>query len=407
MDTPSSVDGFSRYFAQAFNENDIIMPTTGFLSLFSRRRPNIQTDASVVDIDIVRGNEKVSAFVPRGAVGQYLSNPSVGTGKYTNKSRTFPLAEDTAAITVAQAQERMAGENPYSSRMLRERTRDDAVRKYTLMVSRMVRSWELAAAKAALTGTQPTILTGGTFTTDTDMIIDYKRDSNLIKTYLTAEQWTTSGVDPIADIDARIDSLVKIGKVGGQAGGEYIIVMGSDVVAGFFANASVISAGDSQRIITVEKNPALMPPSQAADMIAGGMVFVAKITTNKGRKVYILVYDAYYDTDSVANNPYMPAKSFLLMPISFRADRYFGPGDTLPVTSIDRTWMAETFGITNNSPFPAAQIKAAAGVVDPAFFYVDAYPSEGRKSAILRVQSAPIFATTQTDALFTGNSVVA
>ena len=76
------------------------------------------------------------------------------------------------------------------------------------------------------------------------------------------------------------------------------------------------------------------------------------------------------------------------------------------MTSGDMTYLRETFGITPRTQVPGINLKASAGVIDPAFFYVDAYPGGARKNAVLRMQTAPIFATTQTDALFTGNDVV-
>lgn len=403
MATPSSVDGFSRYFAKAFKENEIIGITTAFLSLFSRRRPIVKTDANVVDIDIIRGNEKTAAFIPRGTVGEYLKEKNVVNGKYTNFSRLFPLSEEEYDIGVEQSENRMADESPYSGRTRRERTRDMAIDGYHEMVRRTIRLWERTAAQSALTGTQSTILG----TADTNLILDYKRDAALIETYGAPKQYTTAGVDPIADFDVVIDHLVTKGKVGGQSGGNYVIVMGNDVINGFFGNAKVIAAGDNRRILSVRKDPQLVAPKGVNDLIAGGMNYIAQVSTNMGRTVHIMVYDAYYDTEAVANNPYMPAKSMLVFPMTFRADRYFGPGDTLPLTSLDKTYMRETFGITPSSMIPASNIKAAAGVIVPEAFYVDAYPGAARKNAVLRLQSAPIFATTQTDALFTGNDVVA
>ena len=403
MATPSSVDGFSRYFAKAFKEPEIIGIVTSAIALFSRRKPVIKTDANVIDIDIIRGNEKTAAFIPRGTVGEYLKNKNIDTGKYTNFSRLFPLSEEEFDIGVEQTENRMADESPYSGKLRRERMRDKAIEAYHEMIRRTVRLWERAAWSSLLTGTQPTILG----TVDPNLILDYKRDSTLIETYGAPAQYTTAGVDPIADIDSKIDLLVKKGKVGGQSGGHYVTIMGNDVINGFFGNAAVIAAGDNRRILSVVKNPQLTAPAGVSDLIAGGMNYIAQLSTNKGRTVHIMVYDAYYDTDALANIPYMPDKSMLIMPMVFRADRYFGPGDTLPMNSLDKTYLRETFGITASTPIGELNIKAAAGVIVPQAFYVDAYPGAARKNAVLRLQSAPIFATTQTDALFTGNDVVA
>lgn len=396
--SPSNVDGFSRYFANAFNENEIISVFTGFLAIFSRRRPIIKTDANVVDIDIVRGNEKHAKFIVRGTVGEYLKENALGVGKYTNFSRKFPLSEETTNMSVEDIEDRMAGESPYSGRSRRERMRDKSIDSYHLMVSRTIRAWEIAAAQAALTGTQPTILGNS----DPDYLLDYKRNTDLIETFLLADQFDNVGTDPLAVIDARIDKLKQIGKVSG----EFTVVMGADTIIGFFGNAIIQAAGDSRRLVTVTKNPDLTAPKPIMDLIAGGMTYIAVASTNKGRKIHILTYDAWYDNDAGASTPYMPDKSMLIMPMVFRADRYFGPGDTLPMTTEDMSYLSQTFGINGRSAFPAVKMKAAPGVVVPQAFYADAFPGAARKNAVLRLQTAPIFATTQTDALFTGNAVV-
>jgi hypothetical protein len=41
------------------------------------------------------------------------------------------------------------------------------------------------------------------------------------------------------------------------------------------------------------------------------------------------------------------------------------------------------------------------GIVNPAMFYNDAYQAEDGKKIAVRTQTAPIFATTQTDAFVT------
>lgn len=395
--TPSNLDGFSRFFANAFDENDVISVFSGFLAIFARRRPFFRTDANVVDIDIVRGNEKHAKFIVRGTVGEYLKEQTTKGGKYTNFSRQFPLSEETENIDVEDISDRMAGENPFAAKSRRERMRDSSIDGFHKMVGRTIRAWEIAAAQVMLTGTQPTILGNS----DPDFLLDYKRNTDLIETLLAGEQFD-GAADPLAVIDAKIDKLKQIGKVSG----EFTVVMGAETIIGFFGNTKIKDAGDNRRLVTVVKNPDLMAPQPIRDMIAGGMTYIAMASTNKGRKIHILTYDAWYDTDAGVSTPYMPDKSMLIMPFVFRADRYFGPGDTLPMNSLDMRYLSETFGITPRTNFSAVNIKAAPGVIDPRAFYTDAFPGGARKSAVLRVQTAPIFATTQTDAIFTGNAVV-
>ena len=315
--TPSNVDGFSRYFAQSFDENNIIGVVTAFISMFSLRKPVIKTDSTIVDIDIIRGNERTAAFIPRGTVGEYLKNNETEGGKFTNFSRQFPLSEEIFSIQSETLGNRMAGENPYEQKTRLMRMRDKARDAYQAMMMKTIRAWEIAAASSALTGTQPAILG----TTDPNYIIDYNRDSSLIVDYAAGARWTVDTVDPIADLDAKITLLIQKGKVSGQSGGKYVCTMGDDVIDGFWANPLVQAAGENRRIMRVESNPEMTPPKEISHLINGGMTYVGKIVTNKGRTIYILTYSAYYDNTAGASTPYMPATSYLLTPIKFRADR--------------------------------------------------------------------------------------
>lgn len=401
--TPSAVDGFSRYFARGFDETQIIAVTSVFLAMFSRRRPIIRTDAEVVDIDIRRGNEKAGKFIVRGTVGEYLANKATGTGKYSSFTRKFPLSEETFNLTEEQLSDRMHDENPYENMSRLERQRALARDAYHQMMQKTIRAWEIAASYSALTGTQPSILSDPT---NPDFLLDYNRNSDLIETFLAGEQFDNAAVDPLQVIDDKIQKLINIGKVSGQAGGQYIALMGVEAINGLLTNPLIEGQGDNRRLYTIEKNPGMLPPTQISDMIAGGAAYIAKAVTNRGRTVHFLTYDAIYEDDAGDPQFYMTSKSMLLTPITFRADRYFGPPDTLPMTSIDRTYLRETFGLTPQTPLKASAMKAAPGVIVPQACYTDAFPGAARKNAVLRVQSAPIFATTQTDALFTGNSVV-
>jgi hypothetical protein len=59
-------------------------------------------------------------------------------------------------------------------------------------------------------------------------------------------------------------------------------------------------------------------------------------------------------------------------------------------------WYTETFGFNPNTPPMPTTI--GSGVIDPAMFFVDGFPSEDRRTVTLRTQSAPIFAPVHTDA---------
>ena len=81
-----------------------------------------------------------------------------------------------------------------------------------------------------------------------------------------------------------------------------------------------------------------------------------------------------------------------------RADRFFGPAERIDDTPQEQLEIMQRFGFNPMSPPLPMNIKDPGNVVLPQQFYVDAYKSEDKKSITMRVQTAPIFATTQTDA---------
>ena len=64
--TPLGVDAYSRSMVMALNENEIIPTSTGFLSFFGRGNGKtlFSPDASLVEIDISRGNKKTALLIP-------------------------------------------------------------------------------------------------------------------------------------------------------------------------------------------------------------------------------------------------------------------------------------------------------------------------------------------------------
>lgn len=94
MATQNTVDIFSRFMAREFDEKSVIAVPTAFQSLFGG--PGSETvfspDANDVDIDIIRGNERISALIPRGSVSRSLGSnqKNMNVEKYTTFSRKYP-----------------------------------------------------------------------------------------------------------------------------------------------------------------------------------------------------------------------------------------------------------------------------------------------------------------------------
>ena len=110
MSTPIVMDTFTRIMAALFDEKEIIAVPTGFQAFFGRPETGAQTiispDANAVDIDIIRGNEKTAALIPRGAISRPLgpTQRNMDAQNYTSFSRKYPLSEEEADITPTDRQ---------------------------------------------------------------------------------------------------------------------------------------------------------------------------------------------------------------------------------------------------------------------------------------------------------------
>jgi hypothetical protein len=112
-------------------------------------------------------------------------------------------------------------------------------------------------------------------------------------------------------------------------------------------------------------------------------------------------------TDTAGDTQHlMPLDSVFMAYYGARCDRYFGPPERLPIVSSDVAWYQEMFGMNNIQGAMMPMNINGSAIVTPQMFYCDAYPSGDKKKVTIRTQSAPIFATTQTDAFITFTDVI-
>ena len=78
MATPLAVDQYSRFMAEMFDERAIIGVSTVGQSFFGNPAHGSKTiyspDSKVVEIDIIRGNERIGALINRGSNSKNLDN---------------------------------------------------------------------------------------------------------------------------------------------------------------------------------------------------------------------------------------------------------------------------------------------------------------------------------------------
>ena len=94
--TPNAVDPFSRFMADAFDEKEAISVPTGFQAFFGNPagggRTLFNPNSLVVDIDIIRGNKKTAALIPRGMISRPLGSAqkNMNVENFTSFSRKYP-----------------------------------------------------------------------------------------------------------------------------------------------------------------------------------------------------------------------------------------------------------------------------------------------------------------------------
>jgi hypothetical protein len=387
MATPIQVDIFNRFMIEGFDEKQIIPVETVGQTFFAGGRTWYSPDANVVDIDIMRANRRTAALIPRGTISEPLGGHSdMATQRFSSFSRKYPLSQEQSNISADQIQNRLMGQNAYSGK-----TRVDALRELALEchyenIRRHVRLFERLAWTSLLTGKMPAILG----TTNTDLIYDYRRNTNL--TITPSHGWGNAAGYPFTDLDLACDRIRQYGKTRAKG-----VFLGATAWQYFLQNAQVNALYLNRPFLDQTRmGPGNNYPPWAMKMEAAGAIILGKIKTPGGRDLVLLTYDATYLNEAGTDTKYMPDDEAFVFDPEARTDRYFGPPDMLPMVPQRAQWYQETFGF---NPMGAPQpVNIKGEVISPAMFYVDAFPNENQTVVTLRTQAAPIFVPTQTDA---------
>jgi len=391
--TPNAADPFSRFMAEMYDERDLISVSTGFLSFFGNPANGGKTffspDKNIVDIDIIRGNEKIAALIPRGTVSRSLGSlqKNVSDQNYTSFSRKFPLSEEEGDLSAEQLIDRVAGENPYQQATQQSRLRILARDKHTENMRRTIRMFEVLAVQSLMTGKQDAIIG----TSDTNLQYNFQRSAG--NTITVTIGWNQTSATIMADIDTACDRARTQGKVMPDFMG-----IGGNAMDAFLADPDVKEKADNRRFELIEisdKNPV---PAKFAKQIAGGWVPRGRLRTPKGYELWMFTYVDVYTNSSGNPVKYMPETKAVITSVAMaRMDRYFGPRERLPFTPAEIAEYQSLFGLNlAASPMPP-KVRAAGDVIRPEMFYTDAYRTADKKKLSIRTQSAPIFATTVTD----------
>lgn len=394
MSTPNTMDLFSRYMAGMFDEKKIIGVPTGFQAFFGRPETGAETifspDSNVVDIDIIRGNERTAALIPRGSVGRVISSSKLREEQASTFSRKFPLVEEEGDITGNQLLNRVAGENPYERRTRIDRLRHHALKIHLESIRRSVRLFELLAVQSITTGKQDAILG----TTNTDLQYDFRRNSNNIITVGNA--WTGGGATILTDIELGCSRVRANGHVMPD-----MMVLGATAMNAFVADATVKALADNRSYSFMAIGPNNPVPARFERFVAGGFIPRGVLSTPTGYQLWLFTYVDVYTASNGTATKYLADDKVVITSSQARCDRYFGPSENLPMVSAREALYRDLLGFDPMAPPMPAKLMAGPSVIDPGMFNCDAYVSADWKRLTIRTQSAPIFATTMTDAFVT------
>jgi len=389
--TPDGISTYQRYMARAWDERDIIGVPTGFQSLFGRPETGSQTiysdDAEVVDIDVIRGNERIAALVPRGGIQRSLGSlqEALNEQKFSNQSRVYPLSIELFDIDSGQLNKRLAGEQLYAPWSRERRLRTLAIKALKETTRRSVRMFEVLASQMARTGKQDAIIG----TSDADLQYDLRRNAG--NTITVGTKWNAASPTILDDIDSGCDVVRQNGHMRAD-----VLVLGASAMAAALNDTDFQTIADNRRIGLIRVSPDNPVPSKLQFMVSSGFDARGMIMTPKGRMLWLFTYDEGYTNSSGTYTPYMPLDEGLIFSSDARCDRYFGPPETLPMDSRMRAFYMDRFGMGPDA-LPTIKMKSAPSVVEARMFHFDAYPNMSNTTVTHRTQSAPIYATTHVD----------
>jgi hypothetical protein len=393
--TPLAVDEYSRFMVDLFDEKDVVSVSTGFQAFFGVPETGAKTvfspNSEVVEIDIMRANERIAALLPRNSLSRDLTGQKdTQTQEYTTFSRVYPWSKEVGNITAGQINKRLAGENPYDQIARSDRLMELAQEHHMEHVRRNVRMFEYLSSQAIREGVMDAIIG----TSNTDLQYDYRRLAT--HNFTPAVKWDNASNTIIDDVDTSCDLVRADGKVRPD-----MMILGGGMMDAFINDSDVQTQADNRRFELIEVSTNNPVPPRYNRFVNAGFIPRGRLRTPKGYELWMFTYVDGYTNSSGTYTPYMPTDEVVICNCMARCDRYFGPPESMPIDSFDAQWMQEVFGINPNAPAMPQNIKGLGSVVSPNMFYFDAYKGEGNTTYSIRTQTAPIFATTMTDAFVT------
>lgn len=247
-----------------------------------------------VDIDIVKGDRKMAAFVHPMVGGEIVQSEG-----YETESYAPPLINPVTITTADQLMDRLPGEDIYSGRTPEDRAAEKLIEEYTKLNDMTTRREEWMAAQVLTTG-QLKVKGKGV-----NEVIDFGFSN---KVTLNTKKWGTTGADPWGNLCDWKQQVARNGFANAD-----MVIMGKAAANAFMSDSKVLDLMDKRRF-----DIGAMAPKE----LEGGLTYYGHLNL-PGVDIY--GYDeVYLDDETGTTKPLIPDNMVLMIPSNANFMRAYG-----------------------------------------------------------------------------------
>ena len=272
-------------------------PTNMFLidTLFA----TIETfDTATVDIDIVKGDERLAPLVSPKIEGKVMEELGFKTNSYKPAYvKPLMIIEPERLINF-----RRAGENPYDG-IASDRELAWLAKQTTDGENQIYRREEWMASQGLFNGVVNVVGEG------INQVIDFGMDASHKVTLGAGDRWDEPNSDPLQDLADWATMIADDGNANAN-----ILIGDATTIATLCKNQAVAKCLDNRRVNIGEINPTQLAP---------GVAYYGTLIAN-GLSIEIYSYMGSYKDDAGVRQRYVPAKKVLLTSTEADFRRNFG-----------------------------------------------------------------------------------
>lgn len=275
-----------------------VVKTTPPVRTFLRDRffTNVKTfPTERVDIDIVKGNRKMAAFIHPMVGGEIVQAEG-----YETKSYAPPLINPATVSTADKLLARLPGEDMYSGKTPADRAAEKLIEEYNQLNDMTTRREEWMAAQVLTTG-QLKVKGKGV-----DEVIDFGLTNKI--TLASTKKWGASAADIWGNLKDWKQQVSRNGFANAN-----MVIMGKAAADAFLADATIKNMLDNRRI----EIGAIKP-----EEMEGGLTYYGHLNL-PGVDIY--GYDeVYLDDETNETKPLIPDNVVLMIPSAASFMRAYG-----------------------------------------------------------------------------------